>query len=140
MVAIPYAGLAAEYAALWTAMKINPHKEGDVEASARMVIRSKKRYQEVEAKTGVPWYLIGVIHKMEGNCNFKTHLHNGDSLAARTRQVPAGRPATGKPPFTWEVSACDALTMKQLNEITDWSIERISYELERYNGQGYRRY
>ena len=140
MVALPFAGLAPEYAALWAAMKINPHKEDDVDAAARMIIRSRARYEKVAADSGVPWYVIGVIHKMEGNCNFQTHLHNGDSLKARTRQVPAGRPATGKPPFTWECSACDALAMKNLSEVTDWSIERIAYELENYNGWGYRRY
>ena len=60
----------------------------------------------------------------------------------RTRQVPKGRPAFGEPPFSWEQSALDALTMPphSLHRVSAWTIERIAYELEKYNGFGYRRF
>jgi hypothetical protein len=66
------------------------------------------------------------------------HLHNGDPLTQRTRHVPAGRPADGNPPFTWQASAVDALRLRRVDRVADWSLHRILYELEGYNGWGYR--
>jgi lysozyme family protein len=42
--------------------------------------------------------------------------------------------------YAWEVSAKDALRLKQLDKWTDWSIEGLLYQAERYNGFGYRLY
>ena len=77
---------------------------------------------------------------MESSLNFKRHLHNGDPLTARTVHVPSGRPRQGDPPFTWEQSAADALTLRNLGPRTDWSLSGTLYALEGYNGWGYRRY
>lgn len=132
--------LKDEYTRLWAAMRLRPERRVDVEAAARKVLAGKERYHDVSTETNVPWYIVGVIHKMEANCDFGCHLHNGDPLTRRTRLVPAGRPLEGNPPFPWEVSAEDALEMKKLQEITEWSVERICFELERYNGFGYRKY
>jgi lysozyme family protein len=85
----------------------------------------------------VPWWWVAITHNLESGANFKGHLHNGDPLTARTRQVPAGRPLTGTPPFTWEESARDALQLKGLFTQTDWNIARCLFEWERYNGFGY---
>jgi hypothetical protein len=52
--------------------------------------------------------------------------------------VPAGRPKKGKPPFSWEESAADALAMRGLGVKTDWSLSGMLYQLEGYNGWGYR--
>lgn len=46
--------------------------------------------------------------------------------------------ATGVPPFQWEESAIDALTLEGLAAVKLWTIERIAYQLEAYNGWGYR--
>src|SRR5690242_19094614 len=73
--------------------------------------RAWARYQKVQAATGVPAHVIGIIHQREASGRFDWHLHNGDPLSARTYHEPPGRPPTGGPPFTWEVSATDALTM-----------------------------
>lgn len=135
-----FEALKSEYADLWASMEIRGSKAADIEATASKILAKKTRYRAVEKETNVPWYVVGVIHAMESGCNFATHLHNGDSLSKRTWQVPAGRPRAGSPPFQWKDSACDALLMKDLNKITEWSIERICYELERYNGWGYRNY
>jgi lysozyme family protein len=72
--------------------------------------------------------------------NFKTHLHNGDPLTARTVHVPAGRPPTSTPPFTWEASAQDALTFENFDRETDFTLPRILYLFEHYNGMGYRQF
>jgi lysozyme family protein len=87
-----------------------------------------------------PWQFIGIIHALEASLNFDTHLHNGDSLTARTKNEPKGRPVNGSPPFKWEESALDALMIKGLHTETDWSVARMLWNLERYNGFGYRRY
>ncbi len=53
-------------------------------------------------------------------------------------QVPAGRPKTGQPPFTWEASASDALRYQGFDKWKDWSIPGTLFKLEGYNGFGYR--
>jgi len=75
---------------------------------------------------------------MESSFNFGTHLHNGDPLTARTTHVPAGRPSTGNPPFSWEESAVDALGYDGASSIKEWDLATILYFLEGYNGWGYR--
>src|SRR5262249_38219532 len=49
------------------------------------------------------------------------------------------RPRRGNPPFQWDASAIDALTMAphELQKVKAWSVERILYEIEKYNGWGY---
>jgi hypothetical protein len=61
-------------------------------------------------------------------------------LTARTVQVPAGRPIAGNPPFTWEESTEDALKYSKLDQVDEWTLSRLLYELEGYNGWGYRLY
>src|SRR5690606_24666852 len=68
--------------------------------------------------------------------DFTRHLHNGDSLARRTVRSPKNRPL-GKPPFTWELSARDALRLKKFDRQTDWSVPAMLYAFERYYGWGY---
>src|SRR5262249_51481596 len=106
---------------------------------ARAITANRARYEAVEQATGVPWFMIGPIHAREYDMDFATHLHNGDSLKARTYHVPAGRPKRGTPPFQWDASAIDALTMAphELQKVKAWSVERILYETEKYNGWGY---
>lgn len=135
-----FADLRAEYARLWAEARITTRFETASLTTARKVLAGKERYQKIESDTGVPWYVVGTIHALESGCRWSTHLHNGDPLTAKTKRIPKNRPAKGSAPFTWEESACDALMLKDLHQITDWSPERICYELERYNGFGYRMY
>ena len=67
-----------------------------------------------------------------------SHLHNGDPLTGRTVRVPAGRPTRGTPPFSWEESATDAITVNRYDKWNDWSIAGMLVAWERYNGLGYR--
>lgn len=100
--------------------------------------KHRARYEAVAAVTGVPWFVICCIHAMESSFSFGTHLHNGDPLSQRTYHVPAGRPKTHEPPFTWEESAIDALGYDGATSIRDWTLPRILFFLEGYNGWGYR--
>jgi len=132
--------LRAEYEQLFNTCEVRPERAAQVESAMQRVLAAAGRYRAAEAASGVPWYFIAVTHQMESSGRFDRHLHNGDPLSARTRQVPAGRPRHGNPPFTWEESAADALAMHKLDAATDWSLGSLLYELERYNGFGYRLY
>lgn len=132
--------LRAEYQQLFDSCQIRPEHQAEVHAIAARLVASRPRYQDVAGPLGLPWHVVAVIHSLEGSGRFDTHLHNGDPLTARTRHVPAGRPKTGTPPFTWEHSATDALTVARYPQWTDWSVPGILFKWEGYNGFGYRRH
>lgn len=130
--------LKDEYSNLWAEMAIRRDKLPEVEAIVDRIVSHKETYLLVERRTRVPWFAIAAIHNLEASGNFKRHLHNGDPLTSRTEHVPAGRPPSGNPPFTWEESAADVLEYRRLTQVTDWSIEHLAYVFEGYNGWGYR--
>ena len=132
--------LSKEYENLFNGCLVRPERMDAVESIIAKLQENKDRYQNVGGNLSIPWFFVAVIHNMESGLNFNRHLHNGDPLSKRTVNVPAGRPKKGKPPFTWEESASDALTMKGLERKTDWSLAGTLYQLERYNGWGYRLY
>lgn len=125
------------YEVLFSTCVIRPSKYTVIDRTIDKIFANKSRYETVAKDLSIPWYVIGIIHNMECSLNFTKHLHNGDPLSARTVQVPAGRPRTGNPPFTWEVSAKDALTYDNINTWGNWTISGILYKLEGYNGFGY---
>lgn len=132
--------LRTEYERLFVSCEIRAERQSQVEACVVQIAANRPRYLSAASLSGVPWFFIAVVHNMESSLSFTRHLHNGDPLTARTVHVPAGRPRTGQPPFTWEFSAADALAMKGLGAQTDWSLSGLIYQLERYNGFGYRMY
>ncbi len=133
-----FAAIAAEYDALFAAMHPLPDWRDRIEAARLAVIANRDRYQPVAQATGVPWAFIAIVHRLESGGDFSRHLHNGDPLTARTVNVPAGRPTSGQPPFTWGQSAEDALRGQALDGDVAWTLARFLFELERYNGFGYR--
>ena len=140
IMAITYnAQLQSEYQRLFDTCEIKTDKYPETDGLVAKMLAGQSRYQQVAAITSVPWYVISLIHCMEGSLKFSTHLHNGDPLTARTVQVPAGLPKTGSPPFTWEFSAQDALHHDGMDVWTDWSIPGILYKLEGFNGYAYHR-
>ncbi|MES2442620.1 MAG: hypothetical protein V4574_07295 [Pseudomonadota bacterium] len=131
--------LRAEYNQLFQSCVVRQEHQGEIEAAVNKMIAGKARYQAFAATVKVPWTLIAVIHHLEGGQSFAKHLHNGDPLAAKTVQVPKNRPP-GNPPWTWEESAADALTIEGYTKWTDWSVAGTLFKLEAYNGTGYRLY
>jgi lysozyme family protein len=130
--------LKEEYSLMFSNIKIRDIAL--VKKTVDEIIKNKEIYQKVGI---APWYWIGCIHYRESTLNFNKHLHNGDSLKKRTVNEPSGRPLSEPTTiggYAWEVSAKDALQLKQLNKWTDWSIEGLLYQAERYNGFGYRLY
>lgn len=97
----------------------------------------RARYEKVGAPFGMPYYVVALLHMMESDFDFTTHLANGDPLTARTTHVPAGIPSTGKPPFTWEESASFILMMKQRPGQEFRTPAQVLEYCERYNGLGY---
>lgn len=132
--------LRAEYRTLFSTCVTRPERVADVERLLDSLIRNRATYESVGTPLNIPWFFVAVIHNMESSQKFTGHLHNGDPLTARTRQVPAGRPRAGTPPFSWKDSAIDALTMHDLNRWTDWSVAGALYQAEAFNGWGYRRF
>lgn len=130
--------LRAEYDRLFDTCVVRPSRAAEVNATVDALLARRDRYDAVEAALGVPWHVVAALHCLEASRDFGAHLHNGDPLSARTVRVPAGRPTAGRPPFTWEASAADALAMKGLGRATDWTKAGTLFQLERYNGFGYR--
>lgn len=102
---------------------------------AKALVDAKPRYQAVEAKTGVPWPVIAVIHERESSQNWGRSLAQGDPWNRVSTHVPRGRG-----PFkSWEEAAIDALVNcgPYLARNKDWSIGGTLTRLEEYNGLGY---
>lgn len=131
---------AADYSPLqvrrWNNAKVQPYRQHEVKVIADRIVRYKARYQAVSDKTGVPWAAIAGCHNMESGGSFSCHLHEGSPLTARTRFVPKGRPTAGKPPFTWEVSAVDAMEYDRMGEKNWRYLGPALTALEGYNGFG----
>lgn len=132
--------LAGEYADLFKAAELRPEHRDAADWHLAMMRQARPRYQATGQRAGVPWYFIAAIHGLEASFNFRAHFHNGDfPLTRRTRQVPAGRPHVWLPPSDWESSATDALRLLGFAGASDWSLPRILYRIEAFNGFGYRR-
>ena len=139
MVHIPFTdSLRQEYQGLYDTCEIAPDHLPGIDRFVATIQENRARYEAVGTPLGIPWYVVAAIHSMESSLNFKCHLHNGDPLTARTVQEPPGRPLTPDPPYTWEQGANDALTFKHLDQVTDWTLPCMLYQIEGYNGFGYR--
>jgi lysozyme family protein len=131
--------VAPEYAKNWAQMKILPAHVPEITKLARLADAGKPRYQAVEKSTDVPWPMVAIIHQLECSGRWDQHLANGDSLKARTHNVPKGvLPPPATPPFSWHDAAVYALQHRGLAHVSSWTIERIAFECEAYNGWGYR--
>lgn len=136
-----YGDLKDEYVACFRAAQPRPERAGDLGFYLARLKKHRDRYQAAGDPLGIPWYFIGCIHALESGFDFNTHLFNGDPLTARTVHVPAGQPEA--PPangerYTWEESAAAAMKHRAFDLDRDWSLPRLLYRWEGYNGFGYR--
>jgi lysozyme family protein len=107
----------------------------DFTNTSNELISHKDRYQAVADRTGVPWFVIAVIHEREASQNWNTQLAQGDPLHRVSHDTPRGRG-----PFdTWEDGAYDALVncAPHASRWKDWSAGGAMTLLEEYNGLGY---
>ena len=123
----------------WQAATVDARHTFEAAQIANRILASQARYRVVDGASHVPWYVIAGLHNMESGGSFRHHLHEGSPLSGRTRYVPKGRPVAGKPPFTWEESATDALAYDNLGSVRWASLDATLYACERYNGTGYLR-
>lgn len=105
------------------------------DAVSDRLIAAKARYQAVQAKTGVPWFVIAVIHERESSQSWSRSLAQGDPWNKVSVHVPAGR----GPFSSWEAAAIDALLEcgPYLGRRKDWTVAGVLIALEMYNGLGY---
>lgn len=132
-----FAETRAGYLALWRKAIVLADHHADALAQARKIADAthKPRFQNVEKLTGVPWFLVGCILYRESSTNLGTYLGNGQSLDHVTTVEPVGR----GPWKTFEDGAVDALEHEGMTGIAppDWTVDRMLYWAERFNGQGY---
>jgi lysozyme family protein len=122
-------------------MTVRASRQKEFDALADKILAHKDRYQAIEKRTGVPWYLIAVLHLRESSptfkgepaYNFNTYLGNGQSFHKRTTIVPKGR----GPFASFEDGAVDALRIDGLSTVQDWRLEKVLYYCEIFNGAGY---
>lgn len=133
--------LKNEYEALFMACVVRSERLALVDAQAKKIAANKARYEAIakEVNPLMPWWFVGCIHSLECGCRFDRHLHNGDPLDKKTTHVPMGRPE-GTAPWTFERSALDALRHMGYQHEMDFTMGRILYLFEGYNGYGYRQY
>jgi lysozyme family protein len=129
----------SKYEAMFKSMVVRPSVAHAAHTVCIEKIKpNKQKYLEVSSRTGVPWWWIACVHHMESGNDFETHLHNGDPLTDRTHHVPAGRPIEGNPPFTWAISAEDALMQHEaVAKQKTWRPENALWLFEKFNGMGY---
>lgn len=130
-------------AALWAKAKIIPGRRAEVMFVARRLAAptAKARYQEIEAATSVPWFVVAIIHEREASGRWDRQLGQGDPLSEVSHNKPKGRgpfrDRDGHDAFYW--GAVDALTNcpPYAARWKDWSIGGALTALILYNGTGY---
>ena len=128
-----HSALIARNAARWASAKLTRGPE--FAPVAKRLHAAKSRYQAVYVKTGVPWFVIAVIHQRESSQNWNRSLAQGDPWNEVSTHVPKGR----GPFLSWEAAAEDALVIcpPYAAKWKDWSPGGTMTLLELYNGLGY---
>lgn len=139
--------LKIKYAGLFAKAHILPARQAEVaKVAARLVApAAKSRYQVISEATGVPWFVIAVIHEREASQDFSRQLGQGDPLNAPSRHVPRGRgpffnhPSDPPGKDAFYRGAVDALQNcpPYLGKWTDWSAGGACVATLLYNGTGY---
>lgn len=130
-------GTPVWYEAAYRLCEFDKGYEPTIAKAAKRVLAGKPQYLEVEALTGVPWYMIGCNHNMECSCDFRGVLHNGERIIGtgkQTKLVPKGR----GPFATWRDAALDAISIESKYKSKEpWTIGRVLQAMELFNGAGY---
>ena len=123
----------------WDSAEYKPGMEATAERVAERLCTdfAKERYQSVSDETGVPWWVIAVIHEREASQNWRANIAQGDRWDRKSVNVPRGR----GPFASWHDAAIDALTncAPYAAKWQDWSAGGALTLLELYNGLGYER-
>lgn len=95
--AISLADLRDEYQRTYDIASIRPERDAAVRKALKTVLKGRRQYELASVATGVPWGVIAVLHYRESDCDFTTHLHNGDPLTARIAIADADGATSGTP-------------------------------------------
>lgn len=119
----------------WAVARVLSAKQPLFNSVAKRLVSAKNRYQWVAAKTGVPWFVIAVIHEREASQRWDANIAQGDPWNHVSHNVPKGR----GPFASWDEAASDALTncAPFAAKWHDWSPGGTMTLLEMYNGLGY---
>lgn len=132
-----FSAMCRGYAHLWDTCTVQ--KNADI--IIKQILARRSEYKAVQDELGVPIIFTAPVHYRESSLSFKGALCNGDPIIGTERKtwhVPAGRG-----PFkTWHESAIDEFHRRNLDDIAadKWTIERVLFEQESYNGEGYLRH
>lgn len=135
-----YSQLIAGNQARWEKCSITPSRLGAVKEVAQRLCSAlaKPHYIEAQNATGVPWWVIAMIHEREATQDWKANIAQGDPWNQVSRHVPRGRG-----PFkSWLEAAVDALVncAPFAARWKDWSAGGALMLLDLYNGLGYELY
>ena len=129
--------LTAQNAARWKVARVDPGKASAFNAVAARLCNLQLRtsYNAVSKITGVPWWVIAVIHERECSQSWECNIAQGDPWTRRSTHDPVGR----GPFSSWQNAAVDALTACPPHAAAwkDWSPGGTLTLLEQYNGLGY---
>ncbi len=123
----------------WASLEIRENRFKDAREYARKLLSHKAIYLVIEDRTGVPWWFVGLCHYRECGFGLNKYLGNGQPLNKVTTEQPPGR-GPFLDPDAFADGAADALCYQRLDTNKDWSIAKVLYLLEAYNGFGYRQY
>lgn len=114
-------------------MKVHPDKWTEARSVAKRLSSNEARYAPAASGTGVPWYLIAILHEREASGDFAKYLGDGEPLDRVTHDVPRGR----GPFHTFNDGCIDALKYDGFDKVRDWSIGSVLFHMEAFNGEGY---
>lgn len=122
-----------QYEDAFASMVVDPARKSIALNVAKHIASHKDQYVQISKVTGVPWFMIGILHEREAGLNFASYLGDGEPLDHETHNAPKGR-GPFKDFFT---GAVDALAHEGFDEIKDWSLGSILFHMEEFNGEGY---
>lgn len=135
MANIPY--LITQNNSKWKDCTIAPSRRAEVMLTANRLIApaAKAQYIALQQTTGVPWWVIAVIHEREASQDFRRSLAQGDLWNHVSVNVPRGRG-----PFkSFFAAGVDSLVKCPpfASRWKDWSAGGALTLTELYNGTGY---
>lgn len=132
---LTFAALEPEYTHRLAAMKLLSVPAATKIAVA--ILPFKQRFLDVSTATGVPalWLMATWDREAPAINRFDCYFGNGDPLDRPTTDVPQDRgPFTGTD--AWEKGCIDALHIDEVSSETQWSLVRMCWHWEKWNGFG----
>lgn len=105
----------AQYAYFWSICQVKPEWLPIAQREANWALKHRARFLAVTRQTGVPWFVVAGLNKMEMGTNFDGSLLNGDPWNRETERYPRGHGPWG----SWEEAAVYAIR----HEAKGWNFD-----------------